>query len=758
MNSIREYFAQNSRQYRFLDSIVRVFLYLALAFIPLIVFPFTRDQLDFPKEFILVFVVCASVFFWLLRAAIIRQIEIKRTVLDFPILAFVLFGVLSVFFSVIPTVSAFGRPSVFVLHSLFFVICGFWYWLLVQYTKDFRSVRNILQVLLISGILSISLFFVREFGFLGIAPWLPANSISQLSSIFGSYVAVVGVLSLGKIIRGGGKWYSYIIPCLAAFLSFFALLRLDFTVAWVVYGIGLLLLLIVGSVLFLARRRLVLSVVLFLFLTSVIMSVTQLRSFFAGQFPVEVALGAAPSVSIGLNGLLENASTFFVGQGLGNFAYIFPRFRSAEFNTVDQIESIRFASPYSTAIALLAESGILSSFVFVFLILVFVGMFLHLWRECAKSYKIIFAESRVQEEVMEIATVGIVWFALTASFFFSFQTLVGWWLWWTFLALGVVGISSFLPQVRVQRVYDVNAAPHYTLALSFSTVVLAVGVVFGGYFYSQMYLAETIFSRAEKISDQNERQKEIRSALKERPGYAEYSLALASVYFDQAKHEAANTPPDQEKVAAYLAGAVQAAKQATVSEPKNIESWQALSIMYQNARIFTKDANDWARDATTQALALEPASASLQIQLGNVEEFAGNMDAAIEAYRRAIQLKPSGSAAYIALAHIFEEEKKVSDAIALLQPLADNVNADPNLLFQLGRLFYNRNTSDDVVRAEELWRRSIVLAPTYSDALYSLGLLYEQKGQRDQALEYYNRVQSLNPNNSEIAQKIRNLQ
>jgi tetratricopeptide (TPR) repeat protein len=757
MNSLREYFAQNSRQYRFLDSIVRIFLYLALAFIPLIVFPFTRDQLDFPKEFILVFVVCASVFFWLLRAAIVRQIEIKRTVLDFPLLAFILFVILSGFFSVIPTVSAFGRPSVFVLHSLFFVICSFWYWLLAQYTKDFRSVRNIIQIVLISGILSISLFFVREFGFFG-ASWLPANSISQLSSIFGTYVAIVGVLSWGKIIRGGGKWYSYIIPFLAAFLSFFALLRLDFTIAWVVYGIGLLLLLIVGSVLFLARRRFVLSFVLFLFLASAIMSATQVRSFMAGQFPVEVALGASPSVSIGLNGLLENAATFFVGQGLGNFAYIFPRFRSAEFNTVDQIESIRFASPYSTAIALLSESGILVSFAFVFLVLVFVGMFLHLWRECAKSYKIIFAESRVQEEVMEIATVGIVWFALTASFFFSFQTLIGWWLWWTFLALGVVGISSFLPQVRVQRVYNVNAAPHYTLALSFSTVVLAVGVVFGGYFYSQMYLAETIFSRAEKINDQNERQKEIRSALKERPGYAEYSLALASVYFDQAKHEAANTPTNPEKVAAYLAGAVQAAKQATASEPKNIESWQALSIMYQNARIFTKDANDWARDAVTQALNLEPTSAALQIQLGSVEEFAGNTDAAVEAYRRAIQLKPSGSAAYIALAHIFEEEKKVPEAISLLQPLADSANADPDLLFQLGRLLYNRNVGDDILRAEELWKRSVGLAPTYSNALYSLGLLYEQKGEKYQALDYYNRVQSLNPNNSEIAKKIRNLQ
>ena len=82
---------------------------------------------------------------------------------------------------------------------------------------------------------------------------------------------------------------------------------------------------------------------------------------------------------------------------------------------------------------------------------------------------------------------------------------------------------------------------------------------------------------------------------------------------------------------------------------------------------------------------------------------------------------------------------------------------NPELLFNVARLFYNRNQGGDMDRAEQLWLHAVQLAPNYSNALYSLGLLYEKKGDRGKALEYYKKVKELNPGNADIGKKVRDL-
>jgi tetratricopeptide (TPR) repeat protein len=49
------------------------------------------------------------------------------------------------------------------------------------------------------------------------------------------------------------------------------------------------------------------------------------------------------------------------------------------------------------------------------------------------------------------------------------------------------------------------------------------------------------------------------------------------------------------------------------------------------------------------------------------------------------------------------------------------------------------------------------LQPNYSNALYSIGLLYETRGDKATALKYYYKVKDLNPNNQDILNKIKSL-
>jgi cytochrome c-type biogenesis protein CcmH/NrfG len=84
-------------------------------------------------------------------------------------------------------------------------------------------------------------------------------------------------------------------------------------------------------------------------------------------------------------------------------------------------------------------------------------------------------------------------------------------------------------------------------------------------------------------------------------------------------------------------------------------------------------------------------------------------------------------------------------------------NNNPEALFNFGRILYNRGGKEDKKDAEKLWLEAVRLQPNYSNALYSLGLLYENRGDKTKALEFYYKVKDLNPGNKDILEKIKSL-
>jgi len=79
---------------------------------------------------------------------------------------------------------------------------------------------------------------------------------------------------------------------------------------------------------------------------------------------------------------------------------------------------------------------------------------------------------------------------------------------------------------------------------------------------------------------------------------------------------------------------------------------------------------------------------------------------------------------------------------------------NPYLLTQLGQL---QIVKKDLNRAKESFSKAIALNPNYSNARYFLGLIYDQEGNKDAALQEFNFIQQLNPGNNDIAKIIENL-
>ena len=79
---------------------------------------------------------------------------------------------------------------------------------------------------------------------------------------------------------------------------------------------------------------------------------------------------------------------------------------------------------------------------------------------------------------------------------------------------------------------------------------------------------------------------------------------------------------------------------------------------------------------------------------------------------------------------------------------------DVEVLFQLGRMYFNNEQIDEAIN------RFLAVAsvqPNHSNALYSLGVAYSTKGEKDLAIQAFEIVLELNPGNTDVAQKIEEL-
>nr|MBP9774188.1 tetratricopeptide repeat protein [Candidatus Peribacteraceae bacterium] len=285
-------------------------------------------------------------------------------------------------------------------------------------------------------------------------------------------------------------------------------------------------------------------------------------------------------------------------------------------------------------------------------------------------------------------------------------------------------------------------------------LTVAIGVVT---YATRFFLAEVAFTKASRTSTVEETAAPLAKAISYRSSYMPYRLASATLSLQQARIESQKAVPNPDQVASHLSAAINEAKIVTQKDPFGVDGWNMLALLYMNAGSFTADAQGWAESALQKALTLEPSNANATLQLAIVEQSMNKMKEAETAYRDAINKQPDLVPAYTGLTDLYESQQRIDDAVALYEQMAGSIQNNPELLYQWGRVSYNRKKADDEARAEQLWLRAVELQPGFSNALYSLGLLYEKEGDKAKAREYYQKVSALNPNNEDVKMKLRNL-
>ena len=749
------------RAAKILGTISYIFSLLSVLLLPLFLDKNLSNSYIIPKQYAFGGLVLINLLLWLGQFVLTRRFTFTKTILDKPLMAISALALLSAIFSVNIYDSFFGRAEYFTINFSILILFIFFYYVLVNFVKSTQRWRGVLDALLLSGFLSMVLFVLKniiKLNYLNYYLGSAWNTLDSINSVFGVWVIIILVLSFGQLIKKDiGRWRA--VACfLTGVLAFAILIMLSFKVLWWILLGSLILLLLLG-VSFIKTARVWWISVLFAFLIcTVVFIIFGTPKFLQVAAPTEVALGFIPSLAVAKSTALSGVKEFFIGSGLGSFGVDFSKFRSLSFNTDPVAWSLRFNQPFSSLFALVSEGGVLLFLSFIFVVLVLIGHISQMWKKTRTDFLTILDFNFNKESVLfESLLLSLVFIILTVVMGVVFYSQILWLVWWLLLAMVVAGFSFYNSEFVKEKEWTLEDTPQYSLALSFGLIVVMTTIVMGCVFGVRLYLGEMAYAKALGSTNSQDAELYISDAISKRSNYDVYHAALAQIYLNQAVEKSKQASPDVQEISNIMAKAVNEAKTATDLSPQSVVLWENLATMYENAAAIVPDARNWAIKSLERAQELEPTNPTHQWRLGNSYTAMAKWDDAEKYYKKAIELKADYFGAYVGLSNVYEQTQKVDQAISVYEDLMKQNQANPEVLYNYGRLLYNRNTKNDRAQAETIWQKVIKMQPNYSNALYSLGLLYEARGDKSTALQYYQKVGSLNPNNKTIQNKIQDL-
>ena len=151
---------------------------------------------------------------------------------------------------------------------------------------------------------------------------------------------------------------------------------------------------------------------------------------------------------------------------------------------------------------------------------------------------------------------------------------------------------------------------------------------------------------------------------------------------------------------------------------------------------FKRAKTDKAQDYLSRAHAIDPEDKRVQLLLGLSCADEGDAERAKELLLNAARLAGSAFAAHFGLGRLFVAEQQWDEAVREFK-LALASKASPEAHYALGCLYYQ--LSRDSLAARHL-RKAVELDAGYSEALHLLGLVCERAGQKNRAMEYFERA------------------
>ncbi len=734
-------------------------IYLLVFLLPLFFLPFTANILDFNKQALLIVLTFISLFGWLLGVLTEGKISFNLNPFHIPVIAFLAVLAVSTCFSAYKYGSFWGWPLN--IGSSFLTYLGFvlLYFLIVNLFQKKEEIFWLLFTLVFSSSL-VSIFgglqifgkFYLPFDFAKDSSFNTIGTVRALGIFTGALLPLI--IFLAYITKRLIK----LLLLLFGVAAFALLFVVNFWVVWLSILIGTAAILIFGIAKRGTFKPLWLNLVMALFVISLFFTFLRTSIPFLPQIPIEVSLSSKTGFDIAKKTLKEFNSpiSWFLGSGPGTFTYSYSRFKPETINQTNFWDA-RFGSSGSGILDKLATTGVLGfcSFLGILAMFGYLGTKQLIKNGLVSSGK----EKTAKPDFQWILASGIFasWLSLTATIFLYPDNL-------TFLFLFWILMASFVAlQEGKVKTFVLEPSSLSAILVSFVfvlTLVLSIGAFFFG---GQRYAAEIKYFQGLNALQKGQAESATNYLLDSinltNNSQDNYWRDLAQIYLFRINQELQRPGATQQElsqiITPLMSSSVNASKMATDVAPKNVANWTIRGFVYYQMRNTIPGANEWALQCYEEGLKLEPSNPLIWTELGRVYLAQNKISEAREDFQKAIELKPDYAPAHFQAALASQLEGKTAEAIEKMEITKQIASPfDVGVAFQLGILYYN---DKQFGKAKIELERAVSLNPTYSNALYFLGLIYDREGKKDKAIEQFEIISGSNPDNQEIKQILSNL-
>lgn len=781
----------------------RILLYILAAFLPLAVLPMSV-RIDFGREIIFTSLIIAAAILWLLSLLTTGEVKIRHSPVCWAGLALLLVFGAATIFSKSPFASFLISDAS--AESLVTLITALLLMFLVSSIFRSREEAGILIFILIfAGALSALLTLVQIWT--GFTPyrWLAASATNIDFNVVGTinglslFYTALFMATLGILFSSSAeyckKWLKY---GFWAALALFALniIFINFRIGWEVVLVSAMV--AFGFVFMNVRAagikfdwRYTLVIILILFSVVMLIRQTPLVQF---AFPAEVSPALRSTWNVARSVWGEGVMPMFLGSGPGTFGFDWNLYKDSSINQTI-FWGLRFNQGFSWISTVLATAGILGSLALLGFLLIAVAVYLR-------------AELIIMEEEKSFSLGVFLGFAalLASAFVYpaNFTLILS-----MFLLMGILSVflgrESAMPRLMQPdggaefgdggvtprlgfwdvKEYLVRLESPWIVFVSslLAIVFMSLGVAA---FYSEMIRVRVALARDRGVAALNSGNIDgaiaefERAVLTEQRNFRNHQALL------QARTEklrsfiqrAAGGENVQQDFQGQLALAIQSAERAAELNPHESVVWRTRGAFYEVLIPFIPGSERPAFEGYRRASELDPKNPSIYTDWGRAGLvyadrllLLSNQSSGTErenlvkarililqeiekVLEKAVAAKQDFATAHFLAAQTAIRLGNLQSAIRATENAKATAPFDIGVAFQLGLLYYQAN---DIDRSQIEFERAVSLDQNYSNARYFLGLIYDRKDDKPRAIEQFEKIRALNPDNQEVRRILQNL-
>ncbi len=766
------------------DQIIKFTVFLTVALLPLFFLPNVPSPLELGKQVFLILLVGIGCLAWVGKMALKSEIRVRRNFFLFPLVIFLVIIGLSSIFSVYPNQSFwgyFGGEGKSFITNLFL---GLLFLLIVNNFNSIKEIRNLILFFWGSGLVTAIIALLQILGIFtfpfAVTKTVTFNTVGNIY-LFGIFAGAMLVLSLMLSMSDEIESKALkIVIMVSSFFFFFLLTVVNFKILWFVVLLVIALILGLSIVQSFNKKEgqggRILPMVFLVFSLIIIWKKEPILKL---NNQIQIFPSYKTSLVMLKNSLGEN---LLLGVGPAHFDYIYKQNRDV--NSLGEFWSVVFDDSASYFLTIASTTGLLGILGFLFLIVV--GSY-YFFKSIISSKSV--SQSNPSSEPKNgflLSGVGVAWFFITITIFIYSSTTTILMVWW-FLTVVMVSLLISSGKIESKEFTTTSDSPVSSLILSFSFVILIIGLVSVLYLQTQKYVAAAKFNQA-LISDSKgepiEKTREnIEKAITFDSGRDVYFRNLAVALFVEAnkrvldKKQENLSDDDINFIRAKISGSIQAVENAKKLNPFNSINYISAAQIYESLITVIPEAKELVSQNYIKAAELDPHNPAIHYALARAyvsivdletknqrkEETVFSelsqttkdyINKAKDEIQKSLEIMPNYLASNILLASVYELEGNLKKAIEKELETKEKLPNNQLVAFRLGLFYYKDGQKD---KAKNEFEEAVRLDKNYSNARYFLGLIQSEQGEKDKALENFKKISELNPDNEEVKKIIENL-